>query len=388
MLFKEQPAGILEETAGGGSRFVYDAGWTTPVACALPVLRREHDWPIGLHPFFQHLGPEGWLRERQARVAHLAEEDDFGLLLRYGGDCIGAVGLAGATGDGRDGGDVLTEAATRGARTLSGVQPKLLVNRQKGGAYRPAGIAGPAACIAKFNSVDRPDLVRNELLSLRWTAAVLGAAEVTAFAPGQVLLGDGDRRAALVVTRFDRTADGAKLRLEDGAQILGKPRGADYNGKYEAAYEDVARAIREHSARPEIDLAKLFLRLAAFAILGNCDAHLKNFSLLETPDGLRLSPAYDVVNTLLYPDLSTDFGLYFDDRRLRAGQVDRAVLAAFGRRIGLGDAAIALAFEDVARGVKRAAKHLVPPEAEDAGGFITRYAEIVRAGCRRILETP
>jgi serine/threonine-protein kinase HipA len=41
--------------------------------------------------------------------------------------------------------------------------------------------------------------------------------------------------------------------------------------------------IRKHSARPEIDLARLFRRLISFALIGNCDAHLKNFSLLETP---------------------------------------------------------------------------------------------------------
>ena len=69
---------------------------------------------------------------------------------------------------------------------------------------------------------------------------------------------------ALIVTRFDRTKDGSKLRLEDFAQILNKPRGRDFSGKYEAAYEDVAAAIKEHSVRAEIDLAKFFRRLVVF----------------------------------------------------------------------------------------------------------------------------
>jgi HipA-like protein len=93
ILFKDEVAGTFEETAGGGTRFVYGADWKTPIACCLRVLRREHEWPRGVHPFFQQLGPEGWLREEQARVAHIDEEDDFGLLLRYGADCIGAVGF-------------------------------------------------------------------------------------------------------------------------------------------------------------------------------------------------------------------------------------------------------------------------------------------------------
>jgi serine/threonine-protein kinase HipA len=97
---------------------------------------------------------------------------------------------------------------------------------------------------------------------------------------------------ALIVTRFDRTPEGGKLRLEGFAQILDKPRGRDFSGKYDAAYEDVAAVIKQHSVRPEIDLARFFRRLIVFVLVGNCDAHLKNFSLLETDAGLRLSPAY------------------------------------------------------------------------------------------------
>jgi serine/threonine-protein kinase HipA len=64
----------------------------------LPSSRREHECALGIHPFFQRLGPEGWLRKKQARTGHIPEEDDFGLLLRYGADCIGAVGVRPAAG--------------------------------------------------------------------------------------------------------------------------------------------------------------------------------------------------------------------------------------------------------------------------------------------------
>ena len=69
---------------------------------------------------------------------------------------------------------------------------------------------------------------------------------------------------------------------------------------YDASYEEVAAVIKQHSVRPEIDVARFFRRLIVFVLVGNCDAHLKNLSLLETEDGLRLSPAYDIVNTALY----------------------------------------------------------------------------------------
>src|SRR4051794_2855769 len=95
ILFKDQPAGTLEETVTGGTRFTYNPDWKTNIACCFPTSRREHEWQQGVHPFFQHLGPEGWLRQQQAHVAHIQEQDDFGLLLRFGADCIGAVSVRG-----------------------------------------------------------------------------------------------------------------------------------------------------------------------------------------------------------------------------------------------------------------------------------------------------
>lgn len=139
--------------------------------------------------------------------------------------------------------------------------------------------------------------MRNEHLCLRRLTAVLGPDEVTAFSLDRVT---GLDETALIVTRFDRTPAGAKLRAEDFTQILSKPAGADHAGKYDADYADVAAVIRAHSARPEIDLARFFKRLVAFVLVANGDAHLKNFTLLERPEGLRLSPTCDVVNVGIY----------------------------------------------------------------------------------------
>jgi serine/threonine-protein kinase HipA len=380
ILFKDVVAGTLEETASGGTRFIYGANWQTPIACCLPVERREHEWEFGLHPFFQHLGPEGWLRHRQARVAHIAEEDDFGLLLRYGADCIGAVGVRSAVPLANV--EPINEASANPGRTISGVQRKLLVVKKKD-AFYPADPTGPAPYIAKFNSEDIPTLVRNEALSLRWAAAVLGASEVTTFALGQVA---ALNEIALIITRFDRTKDGKKLRLEDFAQILRKPRGQDYGGKYNASYEDVAEVIKTYSARPEIDLARFFSRLILFTLIGNSDGHLKNFSLLETPTGLRLSPLYDVVNTALYERYDQTLALLIDGKEVQLEAVSRPLLEDFGRRIGLPERAIKQTFTDLRSKVRKAAIVLQPPAGEGPDGFVTCFGEIVSGACLRILE--
>ena len=383
ILFKDQPAGIFEETAIGGTRFTYAPNWRTAIACAFPILQREHEWAQGVHPFFQHLGPEGWLREKQARVAHIAEEDDFGLLLRYGADCIGAVGVRRLASDrGQDVGPAAEVTANPG-RTVSGVQRKLLVVKQ-GDGFTPAGPNGFAPYIAKFNSERErvQSLVRNEALSLRWSAALLGKEEVNEFTLGNVAIVN---EHALVVSRFDRKPDGTKLRLEDFAQILSKPRGRDFAGKYDASYEDVAAVIKQNSVRPEIDIARFFRRLIVFVLVGNCDAHLKNFSLLETDAGLRLSPAYDIVNTAFYDGFDQTIALSINGAKPHLDQVTRDLLSEFGKSIGLSPSAINQILTDLHGRVRRAAVLLQPPKGEPPEGFVHRYSEIVSRACLRIL---
>ena len=381
ILFKDRRSGTLVETADRGTRFTYGPDWLEDIAVCFPIARREHEWSNGLHPYFQHLCPEGWLRERQARAAKIDENDDFGILLNYGSDCIGAVSLRPAPGTAE-----LTEVQEPTAnpnRTFSGVQKKLLVVKDtKGDCFRPAGPTGPALYLAKFNSQDLDTLVRNEALSLRWITAVLGREQVTGFAQAWVAEVD---EVALVVTRFDRGPQGEKRRQEDFAQILCKPVTPDLMSKYAAAYEDVGDVIRRHSARPSIDLDRFYRRLIAYVLIGNCDAHLKNFSLLETPTGLRLSPAYDVVNTALYPEYDRSLALSVGGRRVALDDVDRTILKKFGQEIGLSARAIELAFEGLGRQVRKASPIIAPPAAEPADGFVTRFAEIVNQSCLRIL---
>ncbi len=381
ILFKDKKTGTLAETATGGTRFTYDPEWTEDIACCFPAMRREYEWPVGLHPFFQHLGPEGWLRERQARVAHIVEDDDFGILLRYGRDCIGAVSIIPKE-------KILpkmdiTEAAINPGRTVSGVQKKILVVKNtETGKFSPAPAEGPAPYIAKCNSPAIPDLVQNEHLSLRWMASVFGKEEVNEFALSNI---SELNEVALVVTRFDREASGAKLRMEDFAQILCKPRRSDYGGKYDASYEEVVDVILKYSVRPDIDLMKFYRRLIAFALIGNYDAHLKNFSLLETPDGLRLSPLYDVVNSAMYSGYNQELALSIGGKKISRDEADRDLFRNFGKKIGLSDTAIEQSFAFLKQQVSKSAFIIRPPDAESPDGFYNRFEEIVRNSCLKIL---
>lgn len=385
--FKDARAGLLTHNAQGLSTFTYDQGWAKPIGCALPLTPNIHAWSNGLHPFFQHIASEGWLRQGQARAGVVGEEDDFAILQRYGRDCIGAVSTHSlqALAPLQSTADLepATQAALAGQRTISGVQKKLLVVKTAKG-HEAAGPDGLAPFIAKFNSVEINTLVRNEAFSLQLARDFLGRDEVTQAASGLVA-GLG---TALIVTRFDRTPSGEKLRLEDFAQILVVPRGRDNAGKYDSSYEAAAQAITRYSARPEIDLERYFRLVVVNALLGNCDAHLKNFSLLETPDGLRLSPAYDILNTLLYVKNghSTLFALQIGGAKRQHTQLDRALFERFGRDIGLKDQAIKAALVNLKRRSAKITDALRTwLDAEPESTFYGPYFDTVIPAIDRIL---
>ncbi len=333
--YKGRRAGILREEADGGTSFRYDDGFSETIACAFPIEEgREFRDENGLLPFFAHLGPEGWLRERQSAYADVDSEDDFGILLRFGRDCVGAVGILDPEKQDielKNLTSTLDKAATETDRTISGVQAKILCV-QDGQVIRPAGPEGAARLIAKFPKHDLEGMVRNEATSLELCALLLGKEEVNAAQVGMVESIDG---VALIIHRFDRAGD-EKLRCEDFMQVLSKRPGKDHRGKYNATYEDLGKALR-YSSAIVLDQRRAFLRLVAYVLTGNVDCHMKNWSLLETDTGMRLSPVYDVLNGYIYGSkgYTTRFGLLIGDERKQWQAYDRPLLLSVADRMGL-----------------------------------------------------
>lgn len=103
-----------------------------------------------------------------------------------------------------------------------------------------------------------------------------------------------DAKNFLLVHRFDRDAPtpNHRLHMEDFAQIIGVDPSLKYKGNYAA----IGQAILDKSYLGEEDVFELLRRIKINELLGNRDAHMKNFSLLYTdPQRAKLSPAYDVV---------------------------------------------------------------------------------------------
>jgi len=123
---------------------------------------------------------------------------------------------------------------------------------------------------------------------------------------------------AYLTKRFDVKADGTKRGKEDFASLAGKTRtNAGANFKYNYSYEEAGELLKKFVPAWRVEIEKYYRLLIFNYLLSNGDAHLKNFSLLETESGdYLLSPAYDLINTHLHvddSDFALDKGLFADD---------------------------------------------------------------------------
>jgi serine/threonine-protein kinase HipA len=119
-----------------------------------------------------------------------------------------------------------------------------------------------------------------------------------------------DKTPAYITRRFDVNANGGKWAQDDFASLAGRTihSHGDYY-KYDGNYLDIFLLMKKYLPAYTSEAPKLFKLLFFNYLFSNGDAHLKNFSIIETPLGdYKLSPAYDLLNTRLHVD-DKDFAL-------------------------------------------------------------------------------
>lgn len=89
--------------------------------------------------------------------------------------------------------------------------------------------------------------------------------------------------------------------------------------------------VSQHSSNPKLQLIHLFHRVLFCWITGNGDMHLKNWSLFENARLIELSPAYDLLNTVILTDDEEESALALDDRK--AGFDHPLLVDYFGRGV-------------------------------------------------------
>jgi len=274
-------------------------------------------------PFFEGLLPEESQRIAVAGALGVSQGNEFKLLAELGGEVAGALTLwpegetppavtAAAQNEPlRENAlvNLLDELPARpflagreGLRlSLAGAQSKIPVVLVNGEIALPA--PGEATSHILKPPIERfSGTTENEAFAMRLAKKIgLSVAEIEIRRAGD--------RSFLLVERYDRVRgdDGVLRRLhqEDFCQALGYTSERKYAADGGPVFRDCFDLLRRAATRPAVEVLKLFDAEIFNLIIGNADAHAKNFSLLHRENGaIELAPLYDLLSTVYYPELS------------------------------------------------------------------------------------
>lgn len=327
VLYHGQKVGELHQTDTGRLGFVYDNAWLASdnpraISKSLP-LRTEAFAERECIGYFGGLLPEENNRDIIAKNLGITSRNDFAMLREIGGECAGAISLLeqnAGLGPQESQYKHLSQtdlevillklpqtpllAGTDGIRlSLAGAQNKLAIFKDGNGFAIPLNEA-PSSHILKPDSQHFPKLVENEAYCLRLAAQCgLPCAEAEII--------DVGKQRCLLIKRYDRyVRDDNLIRLhqEDFCQALGISSRLKYQNEGGPSLEDSFSLLRDASSQPARDLITLFESVIFNYLIGNNDAHGKNFSLLYSPIrerfSARLTPLYDLVCTAYFEGLS------------------------------------------------------------------------------------
>lgn len=338
--------GTITGSRTDGFRFDYLEGYVAsqnafPLSLSLPLDGGPFE-ERAFRPYFEGLLAEGEPRRRLCAEAGIAEDDYLSLLVYCGRDCIGDVMVWDASS-----GDVpperlpeasfvripedemrtifrdssgIADSNNASRLSLAGTQNKVGLAHASSGPWertwlRPRSLT-PSTHILKTS--DLRDLPELEFLCMR------AAKECGIECAETHLVQFG--RPVVVSGRFDREVrelpDGTivgvdRVHQEDFAQALSVTPASKYMQLPGGTIGAMARVLRTRSSSPLKDLAMLTRVLIFNYLIGNCDAHLKNFSLYHPHgDGTsRLSPAYDLVGTTYFERFSREMAMTIGEHR-------------------------------------------------------------------------
>lgn len=348
----EDLVGALERHEQARLAFQYTPEWVERGGEALSLSLPLREEPFGdeeCRPFFAGLLPEGEFLRSIARFFQVSAENPFSVLSEIGGECAGAVSLASPGSEP----PFLNAAGPRWlgedelARLLADMPSPTLIDEggEEGGGFR-LSLAGtrdklsvlrerdrigvtrgrpPSTHIIKKPVAELKGMVANEAYCLSLAAeSGLVTATASPLAAGE--------QEGLLVRRYDRRQlDGGevvRIHQEDFCQALGVLPDLKYQAEGGPSIAACAALIREHVSAPAVDLPRFLDALLFNLLIGNTDAHGKNFSLLLDGDGApALAPLYDLLSARAYWPFERKMAMKYGDEyrgdRIRGRHLDR-----------------------------------------------------------------
>jgi serine/threonine-protein kinase HipA len=303
--------------------FQYSQDWiskkSSPVSLSLPC-RKEKFAPAVSTAFFENLLPESNTRAVLAFNRRFDKKDTFAFLKNFGEDCAGALSIIPEDQE-PDFTPNQYENITRelietldkilydperyklypsmkhAKLSLAGAQDKLPVYIKKNQFYLPKNSGSATTHIIKPINASFTDIPRNE-------AFCMELAQRSGFPVPDSKIIKINGHELFVVDRYDRQEKNKeiiRIHQEDFCQAMGYPAERKYQETGGPGFIECRELIDEYLSNQGVTNRLLFIRMTIFNyIIGNHDAHGKNFSILYNKD-FKLAPFYDLVSTQVYP---------------------------------------------------------------------------------------
>ena len=380
---QDKLVGILQASLYDDYSFTYDCDYLAsaalPLSLSLP-LQSESIHNQRVFTFFDGLLPEGEERSLFANHLRISVGDTAGMLKALAGECIGDIvilsqqlqeegyraipsgytalsrlefkNLVRPASAARIDAEIASRISLAGAQAKIGLYLSDSINEKDSrdgcGWMLPYGLSA-STHIVKPQSLRFAALVENEAFCMM----LANACDISSATLSLVQA----EQPVLAIRRFDRPISResetdaiqtvSRLFQEDICQIMGISPLNKYEEDGGPGLADIALVIRQTSTDAIGDVRRL-LRLTLFNyLIGNCDAHAKNFSILQSSEeerggglkgdregGFSLSPAYDLVSTIIYPELSNKMAMRIGRHYVRS-EVDADDLAQLAKDCGV-----------------------------------------------------
>ncbi len=401
-----QFTGCLMQDNHGDMGFQYAESWLAQSGAAalsqsLP-LRVESFSRRECRGFFGGILPEGENREIIARNLGISARNDVAMLEEIGGECAGAVTFL-PSGESlpeprgqyrpltdRELADILRKLPRRPLLageehvrlSLAGAQDKLAVHIAEGQISVPLEGA-PSTHILKPAIGHFEAIAVNELLCMRLAGAI-----------GLVVppadIGRVEGIEYLLVERYDRTTGAAgnleRLHQEDFCQALGIASEIKYQNEGGPSAQQCFQLLRSAATAPAVDIVRLLDAVIFNFLIGNYDAHGKNFSLLYRGNTRQtrtasLAPLYDLVCTAYYPELSQKMAMKIG-REYDSENVGPDHFELMAKEAGLSQPMVRRRVPSIAQAIKSKLPALTPGHPVGMG-----IADLIRSRCDRTIES-
>lgn len=338
----DKKCGELYSTSNNGVLFEYSKEYceeqnNIPLSISLPIEKKSFTQKECI-PYFFGLLPEGEIKQQIANELHISETSTLKLLEALGGECAGTVSLFNSEEkyiipkseyefndenyqliSNKEIADKILNCTKTPILfsdkeyrlSLAGAQQKIALANFNGSWYIPKNGA-PSTHIIKPSRKDYTDIGINEYFSMSI------AKEFLRDVPKCNILNfknDTDSFDVFCIERYDRQIINKnesikikRIHQEDFCQALGIMSTNKYQNDGGPGIAQIINLIKNKSSQPVVDVQKTIEYFIFNFLIGNCDAHGKNYSLLWN-NGIKLAPAYDIVSTVVYENLSRNLSM-------------------------------------------------------------------------------